>query len=258
MKKILIVLLLIAAGISAQTDSTIKSDSVSDYSHIKFLVVLDPAHGNNTPGKCSPDGKFFEYRWSREILEMLSTELDSIKIKYAYSNKYLYEIGLKTRRYNTNKLNTKYGKRTVFISLHANAAGMGYDWMTARGFSVWTSRGKTTSDTYAEWLLELFEEEFEQEIDSGKIKIHGNALYESNFAVLLCRGPAILIETMFQDNKKDVEIMTSENFKKRYVKVLLNFIIKIVKQYEDKGLSGSNSNSTDRNISIDICYKMAG
>lgn len=258
MKKILIVLLLIAAGLFAQTDSTVISDSVSDYSYIKFLVVLDPAHGNNTPGKCSPDGMFFEYLWSREIIQLLSAELDSVKIKYAYSNKYIYEIGLKTRRYNTNKLNAKYGKRTVFISLHANAAGMGYEWMNARGFSIWTSRGKTTSDKYSRWLLELFEEEFEQEIDSGKIKIYGNAIYESNFAVLLCRGPALLIETMFQDNKEDIEIMTSENFKKRYVKVLLNLIIKIVRQYEDKGLSDTDSGITNRDISIDICYKMAG
>jgi len=37
----------------------------------KYLYILDPAHGANTPGKRSPDGKHREYKWSREIISMI-------------------------------------------------------------------------------------------------------------------------------------------------------------------------------------------
>lgn len=30
-------------------------------------ILLDPGHGSNTPGKRSPDGRFLEYRFNRDI-----------------------------------------------------------------------------------------------------------------------------------------------------------------------------------------------
>ena len=30
-------------------------------------ILIDNGHGINTPGKCSPDGKFREYKYAREI-----------------------------------------------------------------------------------------------------------------------------------------------------------------------------------------------
>jgi N-acetylmuramoyl-L-alanine amidase len=32
------------------------------------LVIFDNGHGSNTPGKCSPDKKLLEYKWTREIV----------------------------------------------------------------------------------------------------------------------------------------------------------------------------------------------
>ena len=32
-----------------------------------MLIVIDNGHGHNTPGKRSPDGKFLEYAYNREI-----------------------------------------------------------------------------------------------------------------------------------------------------------------------------------------------
>jgi hypothetical protein len=31
-------------------------------------IILGTAHLKSTPGKCSPDGKFREYKYSREIV----------------------------------------------------------------------------------------------------------------------------------------------------------------------------------------------
>ena len=30
------------------------------------IVILDNGHGDETPGKCSPDFSLFEWRWNRD------------------------------------------------------------------------------------------------------------------------------------------------------------------------------------------------
>jgi len=41
------------------------------------VVILGTAHLESTPGKRSPDGKFREYKYSREIIEDIKTKLES-------------------------------------------------------------------------------------------------------------------------------------------------------------------------------------
>ena len=38
-------------------------------------VLIDNGHGEETPGKRSPDGKFREYIWTREIAAIIKSEL---------------------------------------------------------------------------------------------------------------------------------------------------------------------------------------
>ena len=38
-------------------------------------ILLDNGHGENTPGKRSPDGKFREYLYTREVAEAIEREL---------------------------------------------------------------------------------------------------------------------------------------------------------------------------------------
>ena len=38
-------------------------------------ILIDNGHGKNTPGKRSPDGKFREYLYAREIAEAIEGEL---------------------------------------------------------------------------------------------------------------------------------------------------------------------------------------
>ena len=48
-----------------------------------MLVILGTAHSKSTPGKRSPDGKFREYAWAREIVAMLIPELEERGISYS-------------------------------------------------------------------------------------------------------------------------------------------------------------------------------
>ena len=42
------------------------------------VVILGTAHGSNVAGKCSPDHKFREYRFSREVIKELKPQLEAL------------------------------------------------------------------------------------------------------------------------------------------------------------------------------------
>ena len=99
--------------------------------------------------------------------------------------------------------------------------------MEARGFSVWTSRGKTKADDYAEIIYNEFDKTF-PDIPLRSDFRDGDPDFESNFAVLMCRVPAVLLEVLFQDNKEDVEILESEEFKEPFCECIINAIQLII------------------------------
>ena len=190
-------------------------------------IILDPAHGKETPGKRSPDGHFREYKWSREIISMIAGKLRNNNIDYDITVKDGNEPGLRERVRITNKISAGVKDKAIFISIHCNAAGSGSDWMKARGFSIWTSRGKTKADEYAEVIYNEFDKTF-PDIKLRSDYSDGDADFESNFAVLMCRVPAVLLEVLFQDNKEDVEILESDDFKNNFCECIVNAIQLII------------------------------
>jgi N-acetylmuramoyl-L-alanine amidase len=40
-------------------------------------IILDAGHGIDTPGKCSPDGVFREYKWCRETATLVKELLEA-------------------------------------------------------------------------------------------------------------------------------------------------------------------------------------
>ena len=40
-----------------------------------MIILIDNGHGSNTAGKCSPDKKHREYKWSRDFSSRLETAL---------------------------------------------------------------------------------------------------------------------------------------------------------------------------------------
>jgi N-acetylmuramoyl-L-alanine amidase len=43
-----------------------------------MIIFLDPGHGDNTPGKRSPDSKLREYRYAREIAAEVKKQLEQL------------------------------------------------------------------------------------------------------------------------------------------------------------------------------------
>jgi len=182
----------------------------------KFKVLLDRAHGNNVAGKCSPDMSHIEWKWSNARCKNIFNKLSEAGFEVV--NIVTEEFEPKDRLLRIDK-NTG-PLPTLLISLHNNAAGMGIDWMNARGFSVFTSKGQTKSDCYASILFALLKKEF-PEIQSRQDLSDGDADWEANFNVLVRKPIACLVEWLFQDNRDDVKLLQNDNLNTRFENVVV-------------------------------------
>ena len=179
-------------------------------------VLIDPGHGIDTPGKRSPDGQFLEYLWNRQVADMLLERLVSMGIDASLVVTETNDVTLRNRVNRVNTICNKVGASNVLlVSIHANAAGNGSSWQNAKGWSCYTSKGKTKSDQVAEYLYDAFEEEF-PERKIRKDLSDGDRDWEDNFFVLeKSRCPAVLLENFFYDNKEECAWMLQNETKRR-------------------------------------------
>ena len=178
-------------------------------------VLIDPGHGIDTPGKRSPDGKFREYLWNRQVADLLGARLVAMGIDASPVVTETNDIPLSTRVQRVNRICSKIGASNVLlVSIHANAAGNG-GWMNAKGWSCYTSKGNTESDRIAECLYDAFEKEFPDR-KIRKDLSDGDRDWEENFYVLAkSRCPAVLLENFFYDNPEECMFLLKEETKER-------------------------------------------
>lgn len=218
----------------------------------KLTVILGTAHGKNVAGKRSPDGKFQEWQYSREIIGQLKNRLEQAGI-HVFVDNMESEVPLPAnaelhaRTKFVNDLCDKYGtKNCVYVSIHVNAAASTGRWNKAGGWSAYTSPGRTRSDILATYLYEAAEKHlsgYAAKMEEGKKKglygsnqkpfrkdtTDGDPDKEANFYVLVrTKCAAALTENLFQDNKADVAFLTSEEGKKAIIALHEEAILKFV------------------------------
>ena len=181
-------------------------------------ILIDNGHGHDTPGKHSPDGKFLEYAYNREIAKRIVADL----IDRGYDAELLVpednDISLEERVRRVNEICRTYKPpypappghpNVILISIHVNAAGNGSKWMNATGWSCYTSKGQTQSDKLAECLYEAAIKNY----PGRRIRTDfsdGDSDWEEGFYLFrksLC--VAVLTENFFMDNRTDLEYLQS-------------------------------------------------
>lgn len=190
-------------------------------------ILIDNGHGEETPGKCSPDGRLREYAWCREVARMVSRELslrgfDAILITPENSDTPLNE-----RVRKVNAWCSKLGaNNVVLVSLHNNAAGADGKWHSARGFSVFVGKNASAN---SKRLAGMFTDR------AGKMKLMGNRAvpkekyWVGNFAIVRdTKCPAVLTENLFQDNKEDVAWLLSDAGKAAAAQLHVESIVEYV------------------------------
>lgn len=196
-----------------------------------MLILVDNGHGANTPGKCSPDGKFREYKWNREIAYEVVTGLTY----QGYSAELLVpediDISLAERVKRVNdKCNQLGTKNVVLLSVHVNAAGNG-QWLNAKGWSCFTSKGLTKSDKIADELYKVAEELMPNRT-MRKEYSDGDADWEAGFYILKnTKCSAVLTENYFMDNRDDLAYLTSAEGRKAIIATHVEGVINYIKKY---------------------------
>lgn len=197
-----------------------------------MIYVLDCGHALTTAGKRSPDHRFFEYEYNRVIGRRVAEHLNKLGIKYyfTYPIDEYYDLSLTSRANAANKIAKENGaSNTLLISIHSNAAGNGKEWKHAKGWSVWTTKGVTKSDKYAE----IFWEEARKVCTkygrtTRQDMSDGDHDWEANFTVIfstIC--PSILIEEFFYDDEEECNWLLSEEGKQACTEIIVNAIKRI-------------------------------
>ena len=192
-------------------------------------ILLDPAHGHNTPGKRSPDGTLLEYAYTRDLANQILATLQTKGHNAQLLVPETEDIPLKERVHRVNAHCTALGKTNVIlISIHVNAAGDGTRWHTATGWSCYTCKGHTQSDTLADNLYQSAH----QHLSGRRIRTDytdNDPDWEENFYILRhTHCPAVLIENFFMDNKKDLAYLLSQEGRRAIVETIIDGIERCV------------------------------
>ena len=202
--------------------------------HIKILI--DNGHGVNTPGKRSPDGRFREYAWAREIARAIVADCKDLGYDAELLVPEEYDVCLSARCYRANCWCERLGKRNVLlVSIHVNAAGKGDRWYNATGWSAYTCKGQTRSDKLADSLykqagLWLPGHRLRMDYSDGDPDI------ESDFAILKKTAcPAVLTENGFQDCEESLLFLESNEGKEAIIGLHVDGILDFINPNREYG-----------------------
>ena len=198
-----------------------------------ITIILGTAHQKSIPGKGSPDGKFKEYKYSREVVKAVSDILQSMGYRTIIDIED-DDLGLSQSRELSLRCNivnelVKQYKNCIYVSIHVNAAASDGKWHNATGWEVYTSVGETKSDELATCLYNAAR----YNAENKKMRTDysdGDPDKEAHLYVLKHTNcPAVLTENFFQDNQKDVDYLTSDEgfhaIVRLHVEGILNYIV---------------------------------
>lgn len=173
-----------------------------------MVVLIDNGHGQETPGKRSPDGRLREWVYAREIALRLEKALKARGYDAERIVTEENDIPLNERVKRANKIYSETGKKAILVSIHCNAAGADGKWHEARGWAAYVSRNASPSSKALALCL----------ISAAKGR--GLAVRECSPRVpywtqdlAICRDtrcPAVLTENLFMDNREDVDWLLGE------------------------------------------------
>ena len=241
-------------GTSSPTPDLIHISDVTDdedegedgHINIKYprTPIIDAGHGGILNGKYTT-GNMKKYEFNgpgqknftiyegvvnRKIALKLIEKLEAKGLPYYSLNADdPRDTPLLTRVKQANEL-YKTDKSCYYLSIHSNAnssvlKGKG---IKARGFEIWTSKGKTKSDMVAKIAGEAYKKHFAE-------KYRWRGLKEANFTVLAkTHCPAILVENLFFDNYDEATFLNSDEGQEAIADCLFDAVQAIYDSYDEQ------------------------
>lgn len=205
-------------------------------------LIFDYGHGDNCPGKCSPDRSFYEWESNRLIGTEVAARMRnkgylvdeiwtqnheplSIPGKMCTSKELKAALNWRTKE--VNKYCDKYGTHNCLsVSFHSNAAGADGKWHDSSGFCVMVGlKASQTSKRIARFVYD----------SAAKRNLQGNRFVPVEHcwpqSLAMCdntKCPAILIEAMFYDNKSDLALLTSDEGRELITEAIVEGLTKFL------------------------------
>ena len=214
-----------------------------------MVILIDNGHGQNCNGKQSPllddtikigdefieKGRFKEWKYTRVISNQIVDKLKDMGYDARLVTPEDNDASLAERIRRINTICNKEGAANVLlISVHANAVGDSSKWMEGKGWEAYTTRGKTISDTLAEFLYKRAD----SNIQGRKIRedwTDGDRDKEADFYIIKkAKCAAVLTENFFYDNKDDLKYLTSDEGVHAVVRLHIEGIIDFINYKKGK------------------------
>lgn len=212
-------------------------------------ILLDAGHGNNdhTNGKYSPmvgdlglndptiyKGRFREGNFNRIVAQEIVTQLvaDGYDAQLVTPEDEDISLGERVRR--VNKICDKLGAaNVVLVSIHADAAGRGHEWCSARGM---TSRVSPKGSNKSRWLGKvLWQESCKQGLKGNRRNVPECGYIEQSLYITNnTKCAAVLTENCFYDNKEDLKIIASPEGREKVIQAHISALKKYVETYGSK------------------------
>lgn len=183
---------------------------------MRYLVILDDGHGNNTKGKRTP---FFENNeimiendFNKEVVKLIFERLEKIEnVDVAFTSPEKYDVPLSVRIRRANvawKDHQNYfgitSSKCILISVHANAYGTGESFNSAKGVETYCCSSPPEEKILANTVHKHLRRGTTQ-VDRG--------VKETCFAILKGNMTSTLVECAFMTNMDEARLLMEEKFR---------------------------------------------
>lgn len=172
-------------------------------------VCLDPGHGVESPGKCSPDKSYYEHEFALDMARRIQAHLERCGVRVVLTRT---DEHCPTGKADTNDLLKRVAisdaaGADLFVSIHSNASGN--EWSNASGLMIYTSAGPETAsrNVAAKAVLARMTE--------GVVELRGGPLVHDIELVVTRKtvAPAMLIEYGFHTNRTEVGLLKKSSYR---------------------------------------------
>lgn len=173
------------------------------------IVCLDPGHGVESPGKCSPDKSYYEHEFALDMARRIQAHLERCDVRVVLTRT---DEHCPTGKADTNDLLKRVAisdaaGADLFVSIHSNASGN--EWSNASGLMIYTSAGPETAsrNVAAKAVLSRMTE--------AGVELRGSPLVHDMELVVTRKtvAPAMLIEYGFHTNRTEVGLLKKSSYR---------------------------------------------
>lgn len=176
---------------------------------VSKTVCLDPGHGVESPGKCSPDKSYYEHEFALDMARRIQVHLERCGVRVVLTRT---DEHCPTGKADTNDLLKRVAisdaaGADLFVSLHSNASGN--EWSNASGLMIYTSAGPETASRNVAAKAVL------ARMTAAGVELRGSPLVHDMELVVTRKtaAPAMLIEYGFHTNRTEVVLLKKSSYR---------------------------------------------